>query len=80
MRYQMDRDYPYLGDSGLHISLLGMGLYNLLKKMVWVSGRQACCAGDHASVWDDDRRDCFNYAGSMYVFTFCRCKDCRTDL
>ena len=80
MRYQMAGIIHILAISGLHISLLGMGLYNLLKKSVWVSGRQACCAGDHASVWDDDRRDCFNHAGSMYVFTFCRCKDRRTDL
>ena len=45
----------------------------------YLAGRPAG-AGDHASVWDDDRRVCFNYAGSMYVFTFCRCKDRRTDL
>ena len=78
MRYQMAGIIHILAISGLHISLLGMGLYNLLKKIglgIWPAG-----AGDHASVWDDDRRDCFNYAGSMYVFTFCRCKDRRTDL
>lgn len=81
MRYQMAGIIHILAISGLHISLLGMGLYNLLKKnrSGYLAGRPAG-AGDHASVWDDDRRDCFNYAGSMYVFTFCRCKDRRTDL
>ena len=81
MRYQMAGIIHILAISGLHISLLGMGLYNLLKKnrSGYLAGRPAG-AGDHASVWDDDRRDCFNHAGSMYVFTFCRCKDRRTDL
>lgn len=42
MRYQMAGIIHILAISGLHISLLGMGLYNLLKKSVWVSGRQDC--------------------------------------
>ncbi len=45
------RNYTYPGDFGSHISLLGMGLYNLLKKIGLVSGRQVAGAGDHASVW-----------------------------
>ena len=45
MRYQMAGIIHILAISGLHISLLGMGLYNLLKKSVWVSAGRPAGAG-----------------------------------
>lgn len=38
MRYQLAGIVHILAISGLHISILGMGLYNLLKKSVLESG------------------------------------------
>lgn len=60
MRYQLAGIIHILAISGLHISILGMGLYNLLKKMglgIWPAG--IFSLGSDAAVWDHDRRGVF---------------------
>ncbi len=55
MRYQLAGIIHILAISGLHISILGMGLYNLLKKMglgIWPA---RIFSGSDAAVWDHDR-------------------------
>ncbi len=80
MRYQLAGIIHILAISGLHISILGMGLYNLLKKMglgIWPAD---FFSGSDAAVWDHDRRECFHHAGSNYVFDRHGSQDHRTDL
>ena len=48
MRYQLAGIVHILAISGLHISILGMGLYNLLKKSVLESGLREFFAGGNA--------------------------------
>ena len=81
MRYQLAGIIHILAISGLHISILGMGLYNLLKKMglgIWPAGN--FFSGSDAAVWDHDRRECFHHAGSNYVSDRHGSQDHRTDL
>ena len=68
MRYQLAGIIHILAISGLHISILGMGLYNLLKRWDWESGLPGFFSGSDAAVWDHDRRECFHHAGSNLCF------------
>lgn len=56
MRYQLAGIVHILAISGLHISILGMGLYNLLKKSVLESGLREFFRWGNAAVRDHDRR------------------------
>lgn len=80
MRYQLAGIVHILAISGLHISILGMGLYNLLKKQALVSGLPEFFAGSDAAVRDHDRRERFYHACSDNV-SYCHgCQDHRPDL
>lgn len=80
MRYQLAGIVHILAISGLHISILGMGFYNLLKKLAWVSGLPGFFTGSDAAVRDHDRRECFHYAGGDHVSHCHGRQDHRPDL
>ena len=68
MRYQLAGIVHILAISGLHISILGMGLYNLLKKnRSWNLACGNFFAGGNAAVRDHDRREYFHHAGGDHV-------------
>ncbi len=81
MRYQLAGIIHILAISGLHISILGMGLYNLLKEdRTWnLACREFFRWGD-AAVRDHDRRECFHHACSNHVSDRHGRQDHRTDL
>lgn len=67
MRYQLAGIVHILAISGLHISILGMGFYNLLKKIglgIWPAG---IFHWGNAAVRDHDRREYFHHAGGDHV-------------
>lgn len=80
MRYQLAGIVHILAISGLHISILGMGLYNLLKKSVLESGLREFFAGGNAAVRDHDRREYFHHAGGDHVSHCHGRQDHRPDL
>ena len=71
LRYQMAGMVHILAISGLHISVLGMGLFSLLKKTFtgeragWLSFTER-----DPAVRDADRQQCVCHARSLYV---CAC-------
>ena len=81
MRYQLAGIIHILAISGLHISILGMGLYNLLKKMglgIWPAGIFSLGVMLQYGIMTGG--ECFHHAGSNYVSDRHGSQDHRTDL
>ncbi len=56
--------------SGLHLSMLGAGLYQVLRRGVpWIPVAALLSGGIMAGVYCDDRRQCFCTAGASDVCT-----------
>ena len=75
MRYQMAGMIHILAISGLHISVLGMGLFSLLKKLAGKCTGGAYFTLRDPAVWNADRQQCICHEGSEYVCACRRSKD-----